>query len=140
LFGELALVLGEIGLDLLDQFVEEHLHNREVVLELLHNLVADAVVDEQFVLVLSEGLAVDLALLQPDVALVGDHALPLGEHEDEDLGLVERDAEFVHSEAVVDLEGEVVQEDGLVALEQEPVFDLADDLLLALGLLVLLGD
>lgn len=91
-------------------------------------------------MVVSEGLAVDLALLQPDVALVGDHALPLGEDEDEDFGAVEGDVELLHGEAVVDLEGEVVEEDGLVALEEEPVLDLADDVLLALRLLVLLGN
>lgn len=53
---------------------------------------------------------------------------------------MEGDAEFFHGEAVVDLEGEVVQEDCLVTLEQEPVFYLTDDVFLALGFLVLLGD
>ena len=53
---------------------------------------------------------------------------------------MEGDAEFFHGEAVVDLEGEVVEEDGLVTLEEEPVLDLADDVLLALRFLVLLRD
>ena len=53
---------------------------------------------------------------------------------------MEGDAEFLHGEAVVDLEGEVVEEDGLVTLEEEPVLDLADDVLLALRFLVLLRD
>jgi len=136
--GQFALVLAEIDLHLLDQLVEEHLHNGEIILELLHDLVPDVVVDEEFVLVLSEGLAVDLALLQPDVALVGYHALPLRQHQDEDLSLVQRDVEFVHREAVVDLEGEMVQKDRFVSLEQEPVLDLTDHIFLPLSLLVLL--
>jgi hypothetical protein len=53
---------------------------------------------------------------------------------------VERDTQFLHGEAVVDLQGEVVQEDGLVSLEEEPVLDLAYGLLAVLGLLVLLRD
>ena len=137
-FRQFPLYFGEVGLYLFDEFVEEHLHDGEVVFELVHDFVADVIVAEELVLVLSEGLAVDYALLEADVALVGDHALPLGEHQDEDLGLVERDAELLHREAVVDLEREVVEEDGLVALEEEPVLDPADGLLLALGLLVLL--
>ena len=51
---------------------------------------------------------------------------------------MQRDAQFVHREAVVDFQREVVQEDRLVALEQEPVFYFADHLLLAFRLLVLL--
>lgn len=53
---------------------------------------------------------------------------------------MEWDVEFLHGEAVVDLQGKVVQEDGFVTLEQEPVFDLTNDILLAFGLLVLLGN
>ena len=40
----------------------------------------------------------------------------------------------------MDLEGEMVEEDCLVTLEEEPIFDLPDDVLLALGLFVLLCD
>lgn len=53
---------------------------------------------------------------------------------------MEWDVQFLHGEAVVDLQGEMVQEDGLVTLEQEPVFDLTNDVLLALGLLILLSN
>lgn len=52
---------------------------------------------------------------------------------------MEGDAQFVQGEAVVDLQGEVVQEDGLVAFEEEPVLDLPDCVLFAFSLLVLLG-
>lgn len=138
--GQLAFVFTKIDLYLFDKFVEEHLHNCEVIFELFHYLVPDIIVDEKFVLIFSKGLAINFAFLEPDVALVGDHALPLRQHKDKDLSLMQRDVEFVHGEAVVDFEGKVVQEDGFVPFEQEPVFDLANGLLFALGLLVLLSD
>lgn len=49
-FREFSFVLAEIGFYFLDQLVEEHLHDSEIVLELLHDLVSDIAVDEQFVL------------------------------------------------------------------------------------------
>ena len=52
---------------------------------------------------------------------------------------MEGDVEFIEGEAVVDLEGEVVQEDGFVSFEQEPVLDFPYGLLLVLGFLVLVG-
>lgn len=52
---------------------------------------------------------------------------------------MEGDVEFIEGEAVVDLEGEVVQEDCFVSFEQEPVLDLPYGLLLVLGFLILMG-
>jgi hypothetical protein len=139
-FRKFSLVFVEVGLDLLDELIEEHLHDCEIVLELLHDLVADVVVHEQFVLFFGEGLAVDLALAQADVGLVGDHALPFGQHQDEHFCLVQRDVQLLHREAVVDLQRQVVQEHGLVSLEQEPVLYLPDCLFFVFSLLVLLCD
>lgn len=53
---------------------------------------------------------------------------------------MEGDVEFVHREAVVDLEGKMIEKDCFVSFEQKPVFDLTDDVLLTLGLLILLSD
>lgn len=140
IFRQIPLHLGEIILHLLHQLIKKHLHDSKIVFEFLHDLIPDIIIHKQFVLLLGKGLAVDLPLLESDVALVGDHALPFGEDQDEDFRAVEGDVELFHCEAVVDLEGEVVEEDCFVSLEQEPVFDLPDDVLLALSLLVLLGD
>lgn len=140
LFGQFSVVLSEISLNLLHKLVEEHLHDGEVVLELLHNLIADVIIGEQFVLLLREGFAVDLSFFQANVGFVCDHALPLGEHEDEYLSFVEGNIELFHGEAVVDFEREMVQKDGFVTFEQEPIFYLPDRVLLALGFLVLLSN
>jgi hypothetical protein len=73
------LVFSEIALDLLDEFIEEHLHDCKVILEFLHDFIADTIADEEFVLLFREGLTVDFTLFESDVALVGDHTLPFGE-------------------------------------------------------------
>ena len=73
----LTLQLPQVGLYFLDQLVEKHLHNREIVLEFLHNFVPDIIIHKQLVLLLSKSLTINFTLLQPDVALVRDHALPL---------------------------------------------------------------
>jgi hypothetical protein len=102
--GELAFVLTEVDLYFFDKFVKKHLHNCEVVFELFHDLVSDIIVDEKFVLVFREGLTIDFAFFETDVAFVGDHALPFGEDKDEDFGFVEGDIELIHCKAVVNFE------------------------------------
>lgn len=140
IFGQFSLKLGEIGLYLFDEFIEEHLHDSEIIFELFHDFVADVIIHKQFVLLLGKGLAVYLTLLQPDVRLVCYHALPLRQHQDKDLGLVQGNTQLVHRETVVDLQGQVVQEHRLVSLKQEPVLYLTDRLLAPLCLFVLLGN
>ena len=102
--GQLSLVLTQVVLYLFDQLVKEHFHNGKVIFELLHDLIPDVVIDKQLVLLLSKGLTVDLALLQSDVALVCDHALPLRQHQNEYLRLVQRNAQLLHRKAIVDLQ------------------------------------
>ena len=51
---------------------------------------------------------------------------------------MQRNAQLLHRKTVVDLQGEMVQEDSLVPFEKKPVFYLTDCLLLPLSLLVLL--
>ena len=75
--GQLSLVLTQVVLYLFNQLVKEHFHNGKVIFELLHDLIPDVVIDKQLVLILSKSMTVDLALFQPDVALVSDHTLPL---------------------------------------------------------------
>lgn len=53
---------------------------------------------------------------------------------------MEGDAQFFKGEAVVDFEGEMVEEDGFVSFEEEPVFDFANDFLATFCFLVLLGN
>ena len=74
----LTLQFPQVGLYFLDQFVKKHLHNSEIVLKLLHNFVSDIIINKQLVLLLSKSLTINFALLQPDVTLICDHALPLG--------------------------------------------------------------
>ena len=48
--------------------------------------------------------------------------------------------QFFSCKAVVNFEREVVEEDGLISFEEEPVLDFADDVLLPFGFLVFLSD
>ena len=73
----LAFQFPQIGLYFLDQLIEKHLHNREIILKFLHNFVPDIIIHKQLVLLLGKSLTINFTLLQPDVALVCDHALPL---------------------------------------------------------------
>jgi hypothetical protein len=43
--------------------------------------------------------------------------LPFGKDKDKDFSSVERDVEFLHGEAVVDFEGEMIEENSFVTLE-----------------------
>ena len=70
-------MLGKVGFYFFDKLIEEHLHDGEIIFELVHDLVSDVVIDKQFVLFFGEGLAVDLSLFQPNIAFVSYHALPL---------------------------------------------------------------
>lgn len=53
---------------------------------------------------------------------------------------MQRDVQFFHGEAVVDFEGEMVEEHCFVSLKKEPVLYLSDDVFLTFSFLVLLGD
>ena len=53
---------------------------------------------------------------------------------------MQRNVEFVHGEAVMDFEREMVEEHCFVSLEEEPVFYLPYDVLLPFSFFVLLRD
>jgi hypothetical protein len=110
-------MFAEVHLYFFDELIKEHLHDCEIIFKFLHYFISHIIVDEQFVLLLGEGLAVYLALLQPDVRFVSDHTLPLRQHQNKHLCLLERDIEFVHGEAVMDFEGEVVEKHCFVTFE-----------------------
>jgi len=76
-FRELSFVLSEIGFHFFDELIEEHFHHCEIVFELVHDLITNVVIHKQLVLFFGEGFAIDFSLFQSDVALIGDHALPL---------------------------------------------------------------
>jgi hypothetical protein len=73
--------------DLLHKLIKEHLHDGEIILKLVHNLIPQRTINKEYILILSESLAIDFTLFQSDVTFVGYHALPFGQHQDEDLGL-----------------------------------------------------
>jgi hypothetical protein len=53
---------------------------------------------------------------------------------------VQGDVQFLHSEAVVNFKGEMIEEHSFVSLEEEPVFDFTNGFLLVLSFFVLLRD
>lgn len=86
----------------------------------------------------SECFTIDFSFFKTNITFVCDHTLPFGKDKNEDLSTVERDIKLLHGETVMDFEGEMIKEDCFVSFEKKPVFDLSDNVLFALGLLVFL--